>query len=160
MTENTAMHCEIATFDIAAFCRLAAEAAGAKLCGQRFPRRSLRQWPRRHREISYISCFHSSFCGVNSIGFPIPRVLTWTSRAESSDVGTEWKKHLDVSSLTFAKIFLGMYEQGVFAKTLGECEHNLPDLPFTHYGNLYYKNDVPVPLRVPTLLEGFPLTTS
>lgn len=140
MTENTAMHCEIATFDIAAFCRLAAEAAGAKLCGQRFPRRSLRQWPRRHREISYISCFHSSFCGVNSIGFPIPRVLTWTSRAESSDVGTEWKKHLDVSSLTFAKIFL--------------------DLPFTHYGNLYYKNDVPVPLRVPTLLEGFPLTTS
>ncbi|KAI6103700.1 hypothetical protein EDD16DRAFT_1640945 [Pisolithus croceorrhizus] len=49
---------------------------------------------------------------------------------------------------------LPSYDRGMFAKTLGEYERKLLDLRFTHYGSLYYKNDVPAPLRAPTLIEG------
>ncbi|KAF8834547.1 hypothetical protein BDN67DRAFT_992640 [Paxillus ammoniavirescens] len=90
------------------------------------------------------------------LGFSIPRVLAWSSRAEGTDVGAEFILMEKASGCLLSDVWgdLPRREQGMFAKTLGEWERQLLELKFTHYGSLYYKDDVPAPLRAPTLLEG------
>ncbi|EGN99489.1 hypothetical protein SERLA73DRAFT_182452 [Serpula lacrymans var. lacrymans S7.3] len=90
------------------------------------------------------------------LGFPIPAVLAWNSRAESTDVGAEFILMEKASGCLLSDVLgdLPRAERGMFAKTLGECERQLLELKFTHYGSLYYKDDIPAPLRAPTLLEG------
>ncbi|KAL4071198.1 hypothetical protein V8B97DRAFT_2047223 [Scleroderma yunnanense] len=163
------------TFNIAAFCRLAAEAAGAKDVTDMVKiNESLNRVFLVRFDTGYeaIARFPTSLAGPphlatasevatidflrRQLAFPIPRVLTWSSRAESTDVGAEFILMEKAPGCLLSDVWedLPRYEQGVFAQTLGECKHKLLDLPFTHYGSLYYKNDVPVPLRAPTLLEG------
>ena len=91
------------------------------------------------------------------LAFPIPRVLKWSSRAESTDVGAEFILMEKAAGCLLSDVWedLTTLDRGKFAKTLGEsCGRKLLDLSFTHYGSLYYKNDVPASLRAPTLLEG------
>ncbi|KAH7930175.1 hypothetical protein BV22DRAFT_1028686 [Leucogyrophana mollusca] len=90
------------------------------------------------------------------LGFPIPPVLAWSSRAEGTDVGAEFILMEKASGCLLSDVWgnLPRAERGVFAKTLGECERRLLELKFTHYGSLYYKDDIPASLRAPTLLEG------
>jgi len=163
------------TFNIAAFCRLAAEAAGAKAVTDMVKiNESLNRVFLVRFDTGYeaIAKFPTSLAGPphfatasevatidflrRQLAFPIPRVLTWSSRAESTDVGAEFILMEKAPGCLLSDIWedIPRYEQGIFAKTLGECERKLLDLSFTHYGSLYYKNDVPVPLRAPTLLEG------
>lgn len=163
------------TFNVAAFCRLAAKAVGAKAVtdmikiNESLNRVFLVRFDTGHEAIAR---FPTSLAGPphfttasevatidflrRQLGFSIPRVLAWSSHAEGTDVGAEFILMEKAPGLLLSDIIedLPSYEQGMFAKTLGECERKLLDLPFTHYGSLYYKNDVPVPLRAPTLLEG------
>ncbi|KAF9232906.1 hypothetical protein BU15DRAFT_90536 [Melanogaster broomeanus] len=90
------------------------------------------------------------------LAFPIPRVLAWSSRAQSTDVGAEFILMEKASGCLLSDLWgsLSRSERGMFAKTLGECERRLLELDFTHYGSLYYKSDVPASMRAPTLLEG------
>ncbi|KIJ14019.1 hypothetical protein PAXINDRAFT_79920 [Paxillus involutus ATCC 200175] len=89
-------------------------------------------------------------------GFSIPPVLAWSSRAEGTDVGAEFILMEKASGCLLSDVWgdLPRREQSMFAKTLGEWERRLLELKFTHYGSLYYKDDVPAPLHAPTLLEG------
>ncbi|KIJ60544.1 hypothetical protein HYDPIDRAFT_98464, partial [Hydnomerulius pinastri MD-312] len=90
------------------------------------------------------------------LALPIPRVLAWSSRAESTEVGAEFILMEKASGCLLSDVWSGLPrgERGMFAKTLGECKRRLLELEFTHYGSLYYKNDVPPSLRAPTLLQG------
>lgn len=163
------------TFNIAAFCRIAAEAAGAKAVTDMVKiSESLNRVFLVRFDTGYeaIAKFPTSLAGPphfatasevatidflrGQLAFPIPRVLAWSSRAESTDVGAEFILMEKAPGRLLSHVWeeIPRYEQGIFAKTLGECERKLLDLSFTHYGSLYYKNDVPVPLRAPTLLEG------
>ena len=90
------------------------------------------------------------------LAFPIPRVLAWSSRAESTDVGAEFILMEIAPGCLLSAVWEGLpsNERAKFAQALGKLERRLLDLSFTHYGSLYYKNDVPASLRAPTLLEG------
>ncbi|KAF9239693.1 kinase-like domain-containing protein [Melanogaster broomeanus] len=92
------------------------------------------------------------------LAFPIPRVLAWSSRVDSTDVGAEFMLMEKASGSPLADALgdISRRERGKFARTLGQCERQLLQLDFTHYGSLYYKRDVPARLRAPTLLEGLP----
>ncbi|KAI6116150.1 hypothetical protein F5141DRAFT_1101459 [Pisolithus sp. B1] len=162
-------------FDIVAFCRLAAEAVDAKAVtdmikiGESLNRVFL---VRFDTGVEAIARFPTSLAGPPhfttasevatidflrcQLGFSIPRVLAWSSRAKGTDVGAEFILMEKAPGLLLSDVLedLPSYDRGMFAKTLGECERKLLDLRFTHYGSLYYKNDVPAPLRAPTLIEG------
>ena len=91
------------------------------------------------------------------LAFPIPCVLTWSFRAESTDVGAEFLLMEKAAGCPLSEVWedFTTLDRGKFAKTLGEsCGRKLLNLSFTHYGSLYYKNDLPVSLRAPTLLKG------
>ncbi|KAF9243407.1 kinase-like domain-containing protein [Melanogaster broomeanus] len=92
------------------------------------------------------------------LAFPIPRVLAWSSRVDSTEVGAEFMlmEKASGSRLADAWLDISRHQRGKFARTLGQFERQLLQLDFTHYGSLYYKRDVPARLRAPTLLEGLP----
>ena len=90
------------------------------------------------------------------LAFPIPRVLAWSSRAKSTDVGAEFILMEIAPGCLLSAVWEGLpsFERAEFATALGKLERKLLDLSFIHYDSLYYKSDVPASLRAPTLLEG------
>ncbi|KAH7913932.1 hypothetical protein BJ138DRAFT_1144782 [Hygrophoropsis aurantiaca] len=162
------------TFNVPAFCRTAAEAVGANAVvdmvkiNESINRVFLLRFDTGREAIAR---FPTPLAGPphfttasevatmdflrRRLEFPIPRVLAWSSRAESTDVGAEFILMERASGSLLSDVWKGVPKKAkvAFAHTLGKCETQLLDLKFTHYGSLYYKDDVPPALRAPTLLE-------
>ncbi|KAH7914064.1 hypothetical protein BJ138DRAFT_1144560 [Hygrophoropsis aurantiaca] len=162
------------TFNVPAFCRAAAEAVGAKAVidmvkiNESLNRVFLVRFDTGREAIAR---FPTPLAGPphfttasevatmdflrRQLAFPIPRVLAWSSRAETTDVGAEFILMEKAPGCLLSGVWKGVpiKEKVNFAEMLGKYESQLLDLKFTHYGSLYYKDDVPPALRAPTLLE-------
>ncbi|OCH93614.1 hypothetical protein OBBRIDRAFT_817732 [Obba rivulosa] len=87
---------------------------------------------------------------------PVPAVLAWSSRASETEVGAEFILMEKVPGVELEAAWndVSNLDRIAFAKDLGKLMSQLLTIKFSHYGSLYYKNDIPEALRAPTLLES------
>ena len=93
----------------------------------------------------------------NALGVPIPEVLTWSSRAQSTPVGAEFilmEKAQGVRLDTIWESLIAEKETGsgkltTLAAHMTQIRNRLPALRLTSFGSIYFEED----------LEGIPHTT-
>ncbi|RDX41454.1 hypothetical protein OH76DRAFT_1326148, partial [Lentinus brumalis] len=85
------------------------------------------------------------------LGVPVPKVLAWCSRAESTSVGAEYiiMEVAQGVELDSAWQSLDIGQRMALVKDMAKIQSKFLSLPFTHHGSLYFKADV----------EGVPHTT-
>lgn len=80
---------------------------------------------------------------LGRLGIPVPKVLAWSSRAQSTEVESEFIIMEKADGLPLIKIWDTVDKMDLVTK-LAQLHRPLLDLQFTHYGSLYYKSDVDV----------------
>ncbi len=85
------------------------------------------------------------------LGVPVPKVLAWCSRAESTSVGAEYiiMEVAQGVELDSAWQSLDIGQRMALVKDMAKIQSKFLSLPLTHHGSLYFKADV----------EGVPHTT-
>ena len=78
---------------------------------------------------------------LRRLGIPVPKVLAWSSRAQSTEVEAEFIIMEKADGLPLIKIWETVDRADLVAK-LAQLHRPLLDLHFTHYGSLYYKSDI------------------
>ena len=108
----------------------------------------------------------------NSMGIPIPAVLTWSSQTQSTPVGAEFVlmdkpqgERLDAiwDSLVTDKQAHGLDKMSTLALNLTKIRNLFPALRLSHFGSIYFEEDVEgrVPHTIdfiadPAIAELFP----
>ncbi|KII91595.1 hypothetical protein PLICRDRAFT_28199 [Plicaturopsis crispa FD-325 SS-3] len=89
----------------------------------------------------------------NYLGLPVPKVLAWSSRAATNDVGAEFILMEMAPGVPLSSVWnsLDMRRRKNVVNSLVSVEQNLLKAKFSMYGSLYYKDDVPEAQRSTTL---------
>ncbi|KAL1695520.1 kinase-like domain-containing protein [Schizophyllum commune] len=92
------------------------------------------------------------FCRI-VLKLPVPRVLDWSSHADYNDIGCEYIIMEIAHGVQLSTIWhtLKAGERKDVINSLIATEKRLLNASFSHYGSLYYKEDVHPALRAPTL---------
>lgn len=76
---------------------------------------------------------------LRRLHIPVPRVLAWNSRPESSDVGAEYI----IMEMAKGHRISDVRRLGELVEPLSKVLKPLVDLQFKYHGSIYYKNDIP-----------------
>ncbi len=91
------------------------------------------------------------------LGFPIPRILAWSSHAAETEVGAEFILMEKAHGVVLSDIYPGLNttEMVDLAKKMATWDTKLRDVrfQFNRYGSLYYKRDVAEKYHAIPLLE-------
>ena len=80
---------------------------------------------------------------LGRLGIPVPKVLAWSSQAQSTEVESEFIIMEKANGLPLTKIWETVDQADLVAK-LAQLHRPLLDLRFTQYGSLYYKSDIDI----------------
>lgn len=85
---------------------------------------------------------------LRSKGIPIPRILGWSADPNNS-VGAEYIIMEKASGIPLETRWfnLSKQERHHLVTSLVDIETKIFDIPFGHFGSIYYRNDVPSNLR-------------
>jgi len=78
---------------------------------------------------------------LRRLGIPVPKVLAWSSRAHLTEVESEFIIMEKADGVPLAEIWESVDHVDLIHK-LVQLHHPLLNLRFTHYGSLYYKDDI------------------
>ncbi|KDR69152.1 hypothetical protein GALMADRAFT_256362 [Galerina marginata CBS 339.88] len=78
---------------------------------------------------------------LRRIGIPVPKVLAWSSRAQSTEVESEFIIMEKAEGLPLTKLWDNV-DRADLVNKLAQLHRPLLDLRFTRYGSLYYKTDI------------------
>ena len=98
----------------------------------------------------------------NVLGVPVPKVLSYCSRAETEAPNAEFIIMENAPGVQLDKVWddLGHADKKDIVKSLIDIEQRLLKAKFASYGNLYYKTDVAEQYRTqPLLADGSSLNT-
>ncbi|KAK2766740.1 hypothetical protein FQN54_006054 [Arachnomyces sp. PD_36] len=92
---------------------------------------------------------------LRSKGIPVPRILGW-SADQNNPVGAEYIIMEKASGIPLEMRWfeLSKQERHHLVTSLVEIETKFFDIPFGHYGSIYYRNDVPSNLQRDLYVEG------
>ena len=80
---------------------------------------------------------------LGRLGIPVPKVLAWSSQAESTEVESEFIIMEKANGLPLTKIWETVDQIDLVTKIV-QLHRPLLDLRFTQYGSLYYKSDIDI----------------
>jgi hypothetical protein len=80
---------------------------------------------------------------LRRLGIPVPRVLAWSSQAQSTEVESEFIIMEKVNGLPLTGLWETVDQEDLVTK-IAQLHRPLLDLRFTHYGSLYYKSDIDI----------------
>jgi hypothetical protein len=74
---------------------------------------------------------------------PVPKVLSWSARAEGTDVGAEYILMEKVEGVELHQRYKNLRSEGFeLMSQVGAMEQGFVSRRFSHIGSLYYKEDV------------------
>ncbi|KAI0792840.1 kinase-like domain-containing protein [Abortiporus biennis] len=78
------------------------------------------------------------------LGIPVPKVLAWCSKADESSVGAEYILMEKAPGVVLEDIWenLGLDQRKTIVTQLTDIQLKFSTVQFSHYGNLYFRNDV------------------
>lgn len=85
----------------------------------------------------------------NVLGTPVPRILTWNSRAQESAVGAEYIVMEKVSGIELEHVWpsMNIKDRLAIVKTLAGFQKAWTSISFTKFGSLYYAKDLDGTIR-------------
>lgn len=85
---------------------------------------------------------------LQSKGIPVPRILGWSSDADNA-VGVEYIIMEKATGIPLETRWfnLSKEERHYLVTSLVDIEKQLFDIPFGHYGSIYFRKDVPLELQ-------------
>lgn len=79
---------------------------------------------------------------LRRLGMPVPKVLAWSSRAQSTEVESEFIITEKVEGEPLSNKKWETIDHVDLVHKLAQMHRPLLDLRFKHYGSLYYKGDI------------------
>jgi hypothetical protein len=80
---------------------------------------------------------------LRRLGIPVPKVLAWSSHAQSTEVESEFIIMEKANGLPLTEIWETVDQVDLVTK-IAQLHRPLLDLRFTQYGSLYYKSDIDI----------------
>ncbi|KAH7910909.1 kinase-like domain-containing protein [Hygrophoropsis aurantiaca] len=89
----------------------------------------------------------------NNLGIPVPKILAWSSKASSNEVGAEFIIMETAPGVQLSSVWRTMdsRQKKNVVNSLAAMEKNMLNAKFSQYGSLYYKEDIPESRRASTL---------
>ncbi|EGO01140.1 hypothetical protein SERLA73DRAFT_179210 [Serpula lacrymans var. lacrymans S7.3] len=89
----------------------------------------------------------------NNLGVPVPKVLSWSSKAATNGVGAEYIIMETAPGVQLSSVWrtLDARQKKNIVNSLVSIEQNFLNAKFDQYGSLYYKDDIPASQRAPRL---------
>ncbi|KAF9224918.1 hypothetical protein BS17DRAFT_795237 [Gyrodon lividus] len=89
----------------------------------------------------------------NNLGVPVPKVLAWSSKASTNEIGAEFILMETAPGVQLSSVWRTMdsRQKKNVVNSLVAIEQNFLNAKFVQFGSLYYKRDIPQSSRAPQL---------